>query len=372
MALNLSRNSRLFITSNVNATTGVVNTTGHTASTTFEIQILDGFSFSQNTNTDVVTLSEAGASPTRGQRTFNTSLAPVDFSFSTYMRPETSTNVIAEESPLWGALTNNSIATNRGLTTSTPTSATLTLALSNTNQLQKLGLILIIDNVTYQIDNIAINQASVDFAIDQIATIQWTGFGGALKQVATNATATAGTFGGGITGTYTQKNTIADYIANKLSSVTITGTTPTVTTRTIAITGGNLTYNNNITYLTPNNIGVVNVPTTYFTGTRAISGNLTAYLKTGGTTDTGDLLNTMLNNTNTTESYFAVAVNIGGTTASTPRVILNMPTCALQIPTIDVQQVVSTTINYTAQGSTAGTYAVDATNDLDITYYAAA
>lgn len=374
MALNLSRNSKLFFTSNVDQTTGVVPLTGFTNANTFEIQVLDGFSFSQNTNTETVTLSEAGSAPVRGQRTFNTSLAPVDFSFSTYVRPEVSTNVVAEESVLWGALLNNPVGTLRGFTTAGAANvgSTMTLAGSNVNQLYKAGLIMIIDNVTYVIDNVAMNQAVVDFAIDQIATIQWSGFGSALRQLATNVVASSGTFSAGITTGYFVKDTDADFITNKLSTATLQGTTPTVSSRTIAITGGSLTYNNNITFLTPTNLAVVNTPITYFTGTRSITGSLTAYLKTGDSTDVGNLLNTMLTNITNTETNFAVTVDIGGTTSSTPRLKLSMPTCSLQIPTVDVQQVVSTSINFTAQGFTSSAFDVAATNELVITYFAPA
>lgn len=374
MALNLSRNSKLFFTTNVDATTGVVPTSGFTNTNTFEIQVLDGFSFSQNTNTETITLSEAGTAPARGQRTFNTSLAPVDFSFSTYVRPEVSTNVVAEESVLWGALLNNPVGTNRGFTTAgaANTGSTMTLAASNVNQLIKSGLIMIIDNVTYVIDNVAFNQAVVDFAIDQIATIQWSGFGSAIRQLATNAVATSGTFSGGITGTgYLVRDTDADFITNKLSTATLVGTSPTVSSRTIAITGGSMTYNNNITFLTPNNIAVVNTPITYFTGTRSVTGSLTAYLKTGDSTDVGNMLSTMLSNTGITETNFAVTVDIGGTATNTPRVKLSMPTCSLQIPTVDVQQVVSTTINFTAQGYGTA-FDITAANELVITYFAPA
>ena len=106
MALNLVRNSKVFFTSNVDATTGIIKQdTAFTAANTTEIQVLDGFTFSQNTNQDTVTISEAGTAPVRGQRSFNTSLAPVDFSFSNYLRPYKSGSVItAEESVLWNAL----------------------------------------------------------------------------------------------------------------------------------------------------------------------------------------------------------------------------------------------------------------------------
>ena len=56
----------------------------------YEIPVLDGFSFSQATNTSEVTLSEAANSTDgskRGRAMFTDSFAPAEWSFSTYMRP---------------------------------------------------------------------------------------------------------------------------------------------------------------------------------------------------------------------------------------------------------------------------------------------
>ena len=75
MAFNLIRNSRVFYTSNVDAA-GKVKTANFTKANTREIQVLEGFSFSQNTTSETVTLNEAGAAPVRGQRSFNTALDP--------------------------------------------------------------------------------------------------------------------------------------------------------------------------------------------------------------------------------------------------------------------------------------------------------
>jgi hypothetical protein len=376
MALNLSRNSRVFLTTKLNSS-NQVDSSGHTVATTFELQVLDGFTFSQNTNTETVTLTEAGASPSRGQRSFNTSLAPVDFSFSTYVRPDLATNVKAEESVLWGVLVGNDLTSNTGFNSTSGTVATITPANSNKNTLTKFGLIVIIDNVTYVIDNCAMNQAVMDFAIDQIATIQWSGFGTAIRQLATNVVAASGAITAGSlgTGNYTAKNTAADFLTNKLSTASIgTGTltgsgqiTVSGSPITVAITGGSVTYNNNITYLTPSNLAVVNAPITYFTGTRSITGTLSAYLRTGGT-DTGAFLNTMLNNITLTENNFVVTISIGGITA--PYVKLELPTCSVQIPSIDVQQVVSTSINFTAQGSSGSSYDLAAVNEMTLSYYA--
>ena len=483
MALNLLRNSRVFFTTNVNATTGVVNDSGHSATTTYEIQVLEGFSFSQNSNNETITVSEAGVNPNRGQRNFNTSLAPVDFSFSTYIRPYKATNVTSEDAVLWNALaganTVNSALTKSGTFTSIAyTTATNLLTItgttmsvtglvvgddvvingivkagsgtdaevkaltgparvasiaagsitlnphnpytadiatanstvtgigfykapwseytnqailgmhnSNLNQLQKFGLYIVADGVTYRVDNAAMAQATIDFGLDGIATVQWTGQATALTQIANNiTTATPGTFGGGtVTGSYTQKNTTAPYITNKLSTVTMKtakalGSIAAGTPYYVALTGGSITINNNINYITPATLGVVNTPATYYTGTRSITGTLNAYLNTGSVAGytgggTGNLLKDMLAAASTvTEPMFAIEIAVGGSANST-RIELQMPSTSLGVPTIDAQSVISTSINFTAAPSALtgvaanDSYDLTRTNDLTVRYY---
>jgi hypothetical protein len=478
MSLNLVRNSRVFFTTNVSATTGVINTSGSDTTNTFEIQVLDGFTFSQNTNADVVTISEAGTAPVRGQRSFNTSLAPVDFSFSSYARPfNTGTAITAEESVLWNALmgttptstaavtiggtisgvtyafsngigtltiagtsltatgvTVGEIVTVGSITTTTPaasnaainapavvatisgTSITLryvnptitattittpasirlyksswapvsttysvvTAASSNSNQLQKFGMIFLVDNVAYAVDNAALNQVSIDFGLDAIATLSWTGQATNLRQITTSLSGS--TFSGaGFAGTFTAKNTSAGYITNKLSTVSMSlvnaiGSATAGTTYAVALTGGSITINNNISYITPANLGVVNLPVTYYTGTRSITGTLNAYLKTGaGVGSTGQLLADMLAASSATiEPMVALQIAIGGA-PNTVKVVLDMPATTITIPSVDVQQVVSTAINFTAQGYTPSSTAngnvfdLDETNDIAIRYFA--
>jgi hypothetical protein len=646
-SLNLVRNSRLFFTTNVDSSTGKINTSGFSATNTQEIQVLDNFTFSQNTNADVITISEAGSNPVRGQRSFNTSLAPVDFSFSTYVRPykdSVSSTITAEESGLWNALlgavtitdgtstitgitgveytastgvititgsnmtytglVTDDITTLTGLTTTTASDAIyvnapgkitnlsttsitvqminpkpglgsisigaftgtmtvyesawapisnklsqVTSANSNKNQLLKFGMIFIVDSVTYALDNCAMNQVTLDFGLDAIATLAWTGqatvlrdvtnTGGLLisvsgnestitgitstenifvgqtvvststdgstvgtsatvKSIGTNSLvvtgtspvqaavttptlsslkvtkalgsatlssysgtgpwtmtltnlttvdglsigdtiaataggsgATAGNFGAnntvtvksiensasiivtitgsttptsgtsnggnglvtavtatiatvgftsGLTGlAYKAKNDKAPFITNKLSTVnfktlnSLGSAAPT--TYSIALTGGSLTINNNITYITPANLGIVNVPAVYYTGTRSITGTMNAYLKTGtGAGSTGQLLQDMLNAaTASIEPMAALTISVGGSADTVNRVVLDMPAVTFSIPTIDVQQIVSTAINFTAEGSapSAGTnlFDITATNDLTVRYY---
>jgi hypothetical protein len=373
MSFNLIRNSRVFFTTNVNAETGVVAASGFDTTNTREIQVMDGFSFSQNTTAETVTLSEAGAAPVRGQRSFNTALEPVDFSMSTYMRPaDGGTNITAEESVLWNALfATDPIGGTDAAWTEGTSNCTLVAGNSQSHQLQKFGLIIVIDGVSYIIDNCALDSATVDFGLDAIAMVAWAGKGAILRQIAglTATTGTTVTFGGGLAGTAKGKNTGAPFIANKLSTLTLQKEIDgTGTTFNVAITGGSLTIANNLTYLTPANLGVVNRPFTYFTGTRAISGSLNAYLRAGATNTAGLLADLLASSTTDVDPAFLVQFEVGGATNAT-RVEFEMPAAVLTIPTVSTEQVVSTTINFTAQGSASGAFDIGVANELEVRYY---
>lgn len=373
MSFNLIRNSRVFFTTNVGTETGVVAASGFDTTNTREIQVLDGFSFSQNTTAETVTLNEAGAAPVRGQRSFNTALEPVDFSMSTYMRPaDGGTNITCEESVLWNAMfATDPIGGTNPAWTEASSAATLVVANSQSHQLQKFGLIIVIDGVSYIIDNCALDSATVDFGLDAIAMVAWAGKGSLLRQV-TGLTATTGatvTFGGGLTGTAKGKNTTAAFIANKLSTVTVeSGINGSGSVDyTLAITGGSLTIANNLTYLTPANLGVVNRPFTYFTGTRAISGSLTCYLRAGATSSAGLLADMLAGSTTDVNPAFEINIKVGGGTNAT-RVEFELPAAVLTIPSVATEQVVSTTINFTAQGSTGNAFDIGVANELTVRY----
>ena len=375
MAFNLIRNSRVFWTSNVNATTGAVLSSGFLPANTREIQVLDGFSFSQNTTSETVTLNEAGATPVRGQRSFNTALDPADFTFTTYMRPQDAgTTITCEESVLWNAMfSDKPIGDAAAAWTDGATSATAVLTNSNKHQLHPFGLVIVVDDTTFIIDNCVLNTATIDFGLDAIASVQWAGQGGVLRQItspsitASTNLVTGGALGGTLQGTFLQKVTSCPYIANKLSVVTLDEDIGSGgTAYNVALTGGSLTISNNVTYLTPANLATVNKPVTYFTSTRAISGSLNAYLRTG-TGNTAVLMQSMLNNSGTAVNpAFYMNISIGGT--GTTKVDFTMPAVVLTIPTVNAEQVVSTTINFTAQGSTSNAFDIGAANELTVTY----
>lgn len=384
MAVNLIRNSRVFFTTNVDSQgrvkAGAYKDAGSLFSetNTFEIQVLEGMTFSQNTTIDTVTLNEAGAAPARGQRSFNTALEPLDFSFSTYLRPfNNGTNVTAEEAYLWNAFAGSiAIGTaNAAWTNGNP--ATLSVANSNKHQLQAFGLIIIFDDLAYVLDNCALDTATIDFGIDAIANIQWAGKGSLIRQLSIAAGAPASaqvplTGSDLATGTNDakEKNSTAKYITNKLTVLQVNDTINDFTGSdyTVPITGGNITLSNNLTYLTPANLGVVNLPITYFTGTRSVSGTLTAYLRSGAS-NTGGLLNGLLANAaNEIDPDYAINIQMGG--ASGTHVDLKIPAAMLQIPTVNTEQVISTTITFNAQGYTGTSFDIDQANEISIEYHA--
>jgi len=414
MAFNLIRNARVFFTTNVNSY-GVINSgtgTGSvpfTSSNTQEIQVLDGFSFSQNTTAETVTLNEAGDRPNRGQRNFNTALEPVDFSFSTYVRPASVTSTSgsvadAEEKVLWNAMFGYAaIGSTAGAawtagtagTAGTAVAPVVALANSNRNQLQAFGLVIVFDDSTFFIDNCVLDSGTMDFGLDTIANIQWAGKGSAVRTFSKTAitdNSTAGTSGLAVSGTAGTsglingstatvfvgasklKNTTAAYLANKLSTVTLFKDIQGATTSySLPLTGGTLTFANNVSYLTPANLGVVNTPITYFTSTRAISGTMNAYLRTGTGSATTLLNDLLVSSKSDVNPAFNLKISVGGAAAATTRLDLLMPACVLTIPTIATEQVISTAINFTAQGydSVNNTFSIETDNEIQIKYYAA-
>jgi hypothetical protein len=374
MAVNLIRNSKVYFTTSLNSD-GSVNFAACDATNTHELQVLDGMSFAQNTTTDTITLNEAGAAPSRGQRSFNTSLAPVDFSFTTYIRPfyveaGASDTLSAEESVLWNALMGANAIGSGGAWTSVPSAttpsavATYTKANSNVHQLQKFALIINVDGLQYIIQDCVLNTATIDFGLDAIASVQWAGHGLKLLQD-TSATAIPA---------YQAKNTQAKFIANKLSVVTLYAgiNASSGTSYSIPLTGGQIVLSNNVTFLTPQNLGIVNKPAIYFTGTRAVSGNMTAYLRAGGGSGnySAELLDTLLAGSATAvDTKYTLTMKLGG--ASGTRVEVKLPAAMISIPTIQTQAVVSTTINFTGQSYTGSDFDIEEANEVAVTYYAA-
>lgn len=423
----------------------------------WEVPILDGFSFSQTTNSSDITLAEmqnADGISRRGRRLFTDSLAPAEWSFSTYVRPYYSNNEHhAVEEVLWAlmagadtygtsaeagamlTITESDSATDRTNGTYTfddsdfttsgqgvggilqvviaagavdsvtilasgsayDANDTITIAAakvggtgdlvitvasveddistafkrttnpdssspfgstvaqgdtfsqninfgqSNRSVLSTCNFYFVMETNTtnpmvYRLKNAAINEASIDFDVDGIATINWSGFASniedmqsanrvhsissgtsaapptlsAVLNAADTAKGSAATFGelaynrgedgrlylltGASPATETRFTTDATtsvaaittavdststFIRNRLTQLLIDNNSTTNglnSSYSMTLTGGNVTVSNNITYLVPEELGKVNVPIEHVTGGRTVTGSYTCYL----------------------------------------------------------------------------------------------
>ena len=334
----------------------------------WEIPVLDGFSFSQATNTSEITLNEMEASAggsRRGRRMFNDSYAPAEWSFSTYARPFKSTAAAsggwegtgsdaqthAVEEPLWnalvsaGAFTWSSGATesvwsgSNGVINST-SNLTIDFEDSNTSSLATLDIYFVMGQGTfasgthtvYKLEGAVVNSAGIDFDIDGITTINWAGFAGMITEE-TSFPAVSITEGTAATDT-------GNFIRNRLTTLTATATTAEsiVAEYTLTLTGGSINFENNITFLTPETLGIVNQPLGHVTGTRNIGGSFTCYLS-NSTASGADLWEDLILSTTTITNDFNLVFAIG--CASAPNMTVTLPTCHLEIPTHSIEDVIS-------------------------------
>jgi len=266
--------------------------------------------------------------------------------------------------------------------------------------------------LVYRLKNAVINEASVDFDIDGIATINWSGMAGQIVDVspvaatgakssgntvsavasaptiATIKDSAAGTPGdiwlesdqddkfyvaaatGGTTvGTHWMPaitegtDDTANFIRNRLTQITLQVNSDFntsvgnryETSYNVPITSGNITISNNITFLTPEELGKVNQPLRHVTGSRTVTGSVNCYL---GSSDSADnrsknLFEDLVGDINTVINKFALTFDVGGKTG-TPRLQFNMPLCHLEIPSHSIEDVISLETNFHALGSTIG------------------
>jgi len=218
----------------------------------------------------------------------------------------------------------------------------------------------------YKVANCVVNEATVNFAIDGITTVSFSGMGTSITElpswtftgVATNPDQSVAT-----THTLIQTGVTSttNMIRNRLTALNIVGTNPGINagapkTYNITLTGGSITISNNVNFLTPETLGVVNTPLGHVTGTRSVSGTFTAYLDelTNGSID---LYQDLLTATNLITNKHQLQFFVGGKGAAagypaSPGVMFDMGQCHLEIPTINVADVIAVDINFTALPST--------------------
>jgi len=424
----------------------------------WEVPVLDGFSFSQAINSSEITVNESGATSRRARLLFNDSLAPVEWSMSTYSRPSLANSLnTGVEEVLWAMFAGADSYDSSGkqfkngtnaLSTNSASSHIFGFDQSNISSMPNGWNIYFIFEPTggtkqiYKIADAVVNSASMDFDIDGIATISWSGFGARITDQGSTDVASSITTGISLSGNFIRNRistvtlerddlligspgaseltaisgAITDatgddstfVVAGDVTSVataglgiigtnipsgtTITssthdGATPGATTIVmsqastdtvaapkvyilnrdvydIVVTGGSINFENNISYLTPEELGKVNSPLANITGSRSISGNLTCYLDTDLTTSkSGELFADLVSDTDTVRNSFDMAINVGGTAA--PCLTFDIPTAHLEVPVINVEDLLTLDIAFHAQPSAGN---ADNTDEATIIY----
>ena len=398
---------------------------------TFRIGVLDGYSFSQGSESTDVTINEAGDTPSRGSKRFNDSLPPAEWSFGTYVRPfihgadswRPVNSYDMCENILWNALAGTGLTSKSGAAVTCEANATaasittggnVTFANSNKHELLKLNLYFVLENTTYRLNDAQINSAEIDFSIDGIAQITWSGNATTIDQVTTatedpyrytvigagtgvDVSATTNVLTPDVDDTYVETYTFvdstgpsdADYLRNKLSALYLDvnaqggGSASAgldAKTYDINITGGSISIQNNVTYVTPETIGVVDKPIGSFTGARTISGNLTMYLDTKAN-GSNQLLSDLAGATDLVSNSFDMSLLMGSSYAASrpgvdradnahaaadftgPAVEFFMPKCHLSVPAIEVGDLVSVGVEFSAQGDSLLT-----TDEMSVKY----
>lgn len=391
MALQFTRNAKIYI---------------ELGAEVWQIPVLDGFSFTQAVNASEITINEAGETSRRARLLFNDNLAPVDWSFSTYVRPFVTsatgatgdwsglaTDVHAVEEVLWAMLAgadafdepNGDWTGNAGSLTAVntqtlgPAANTFNFNASNVSKFSdSFSLYFSFEDGSniqvYEITQAVVNSATIDFDIDGIATIQWSGFGKQVVDQKTNNPSRT---------IYESILDTSNFIRNRISTVdlvrtdllvgspgagdTSPGAASPADLYSIVLTGGSITIENNISYLVPEELGTVNVPLANVTGPRSISGNITCYLDNDQANDkSGELFADLVADTSTVRNVFDMSVNIGGT-ASGPRVAFDLPTAHLEVPVINVEDLLTLDVTFHGQVQDGN---VDSTNEATIIYKA--
>ena len=412
-SLNLQRNSEVFF-STVDLINGAAMT-DMKPNNTWKLEVLAGFAVTSSSATQDITSLESGTSPDRSQQRFNTAINPVDWNFQVYLRPtgvETgaaentttaATNQTGNVKPvadwfMWQSMVSNtkpadgvgtaardqSVWVSGGkLQTTTVAKGTGSHATrSNFSTASENHMYFKLDNVIYQVSNATVNQATVDAGIEEIATVTWAGFGTTMRELtgtqrnnaisvfggvlnngttvtANSTTENATAITGGAYHTFAQMNVAGavgtnSFIKNRLSAIEFHHKASAGASDekfTFPVTALSFDYNNNTTYLTPEEISALNEPIGQFTGTRAITGSATMYLRAGDLESAGFLRNISEDSRTSSAQTSNANLIVGGTTA--PYVAFQLDAVQFEFPSIATEDVVSMSVNFVGQEPTS-------------------
>lgn len=352
----------------------------------WQIPVLGDYSFSQGTNITEVTVAEmADASNVsrRGRRAFTDSVAPAEFSFSTYARPyKDGTDHRAVEDVLWalfagaanfdateasGNIFDNGAATPITVVNSDTTNCSIDFSGSNKLTFGDANIWFNLPassdggtDLWYKLTGAVLSEASLDFDLDGITTISWSGQATSLTD---ESAPTLGTLASNSTAIASTSN----FIRNRLTQLELTPDSNINggTAYNLVLTGGSITMSNNPTFVTPESLGVVNKPLGHVMGGRSISGSFTCYLD-NDSDKSAELMQDLLNATSQITNNFDMVFKVGGATADTPRIYFTMDNVHLEVPSHNVEDVISIECNFHALPSN-----ISDTDEVTIDYYGA-
>ena len=376
----------------------------------WELPVLDGFSFSQSTATTEVSVSEmadlSGVSR-RGRRMFTDAFEPAEWNLQMYARPFTANSLGNHtDEVLWANFVNAGAYTSgtrlwANAITKAATTSTIDFDDSNVSALGTFTLYFVLGacgtapasysagpgnpQTIYRITGAVCNTVTMDFDIDGILTLDWSGLGSLLEEISSMPSNWhTAIINDGIA------HSNSNFIRNRLTTLAVTvGTTDQDADATtgdanadsttgdefmanyaLTLTGGSITFENNLTYLTPEELCVVNQPLGNVTGNRSVSGSFTCYLNSGTSSNTAttgtsaDLFDDLATAVNVVTNSMDLVFSVGG--ASSPKLVIDVPTAHLEIPTHQIEDVIGLEVNFHALPSS-----LDATNEATIAYHAA-
>lgn len=247
------------------------------------------------------------------------------------------------------------------------TALVMTSAKSNKAALNTMSLEFNFGNsLVYRLNKAVCNSATVNFDVEGIATVEWSGMAATITPLTTHTTDDVTTIGGANAGkAINEGGTSADtenFIRNRLTSMSIVPKTggstigANTTTNTpfsstgynLTLTGGSISIENNISYLTPEELGVVNKPIEHVTGVRNVGGSFTCYLA-DGTNNSKEFFEdlTTAAGLDVITHDFTVTFVVGGSGA-TPRVEFEMPQVHVEVPSHSIDDVIALETTFTS------------------------
>jgi len=346
VSIQLLRNTRVFAST---------KTSGFTANDTWEILVGDDLQFSQDASSTDISPSEAGPVPVRGSKRFTDAVNPATWSFSTYILPATKNlKIVSPDAILWHSLASGSsydpTVKDKGVYQSA-FNQIVSFKDSAHHELNMLNLFLLVDSVWYQLKKCQVGQAEITIDIADIAKTAWSGNATDLVPL---DSAPAGLLALGVTDAeFLSYQSL--YIKNKLTIMNLKDNNSSAV-YDVAITGGTITINNNITYLTPTTLSRVDRAIGSFTGALEVSGNITCYVntKTNGSSTLWKALQAATASINS----FDMALSLGGKYVGkpVPALVAHLPKAMLEMPSVSSEDIISLTINFKGMGTDMDTW----------------